>query len=121
MLQSSVAALMSGLDTNSKLYSGLSRIAAGMGAGAAPAPVSGPQPAPAAPGGWQADRVAAMRARFSRPGSAARMPALAPRRSSPMVAKPAPVAAAPVEQAPVSPAAQDVINYSQAWEQSPGY
>lgn len=66
--------------------------------------------AAAATPSWQADRVAALRSRFSRPGVSARMPTRAPMSRAPMpvAEKPAPVA---------NPPAVDVQAYTDAWNQ----
>jgi hypothetical protein len=66
--------------------------------------------AAAAAPSWQADRVTALRSRFSRPGVATRMPTRAPMSRAPMpvAEKPAPVA---------NPPAADVQAYTDAWTQ----
>ena len=76
--------------------------------------------------GWQADRIAAMRSRFGRPGAApAATPGAAPtvQPVAPAVTAtppaptvmPAPVQAMP-PAVPTNPVAQDIDAYSQAWE-----
>lgn len=78
-------------------------------AGAAPPPVSGPAPS------WQAERVAAMRQRFSRPGVASLMPKVQPMQRAPM-----PVAEKPAPVQAVSPSASDMQAYMDAWNRDVG-
>jgi hypothetical protein len=72
---------------------------------------------------WQSDRVAGLRAKFGRPGSAPTMPAPVSATPPATTAMPTVPQAAPAVPSikttmPVNQAAQDLDAYSQSWEQA---
>jgi len=112
-------------------------IAPGQAADPAQAPVrTGFQPPTSRNAGWQGERVAALRARFARPGAApvgAAPVGVAPVAAAPVSATPPPVAtgagvtAAPAisppsvaapASVPMNPAQQDIDTYSYAWDRA---